>query len=102
MMSKDELKDKLRKAIEGLPHVKAIKSLALFGSYVNGSPGGQSDVDILIDFVPSAVIGYFELFDIQSHLESVVGQSVDLVTPQALSKYFRDQVLAQAEVVYER
>ncbi len=44
----------------------------------------------------------FELFDIQNHLESVVGTTVDLVTPQAISKYFRDEVLAQAEVVYER
>lgn len=100
-MGKDELKDKLRMAVSGLPHVNAVKSLALFGSHVNGSPGEQSDVDVLIEFRPSAAIGYFELFDIQSHLESVVGRHVDLVTPQALSKYFRDQVIAQAEVIYE-
>jgi predicted nucleotidyltransferase len=100
-MSKEELKNKLRMALQGLPHVQSVKSLALFGSYVNGSPSQSSDVDVLIDFYPSSVVGYFELFDIQSHLESAIGLKVDLVTPQAVSKYFRDQVLAQAELVYE-
>ncbi len=100
-MGKDELKNRLRQAVTGLPHLETIRSLSLFGSHVNGSPGEQSDVDVLVDFAPSATIGYFELFDIQSHLESAVGQHVDLVTPQAISRHFRDQVLAQAEVVYE-
>ncbi len=27
---------------------------------------------------------------------------IDLLTPQAISKYFRDEVLAQAEYVYEK
>jgi uncharacterized protein len=101
-MGKTEVKTRLQRAVKDMPHSGAIKSLALFGSYVNGTPGHESDVDVLIDFVPSAVVGYFELFDIQSHLESVVGTKIDLVTPQAISKYFRDQVLAQAEVIYER
>ena len=101
-MGKTEVKTRLQRAVKDMPHSGAIKSLALFGSYVNGTPGHESDVDVLIDFVPSAVVGYFELFDIQTHLESVVGTKIDLVTPQAISKYFKDQVLAQAEVIYER
>ena len=100
-MGKDELKNKLRMAVKGLPHEEAVKSLALFGSYVNGTPRRNSDVDVLIDFYSSAVIGFFELFDIQSHLESVLGMKIDLVTPQAVSKYFKDEVMAQAEVIYE-
>lgn len=100
-MGKNEVKIKLQQAVKNAPHIGAIKSLALFGSYVNGTPGNQSDVDVLIDFFPSAVVGYFELFDIQNYLESVIGTKVDLVTPRAISQYFRDEVLAQAEVVYE-
>jgi predicted nucleotidyltransferase len=70
VMRKEELKNKLRMALQGLPHVQSVKSLALFVSYVNGSPSQSSDVDVLIDFYPSSVVGYFELFDIQSYLES--------------------------------
>jgi len=101
-MGKNEVKMRLQQAVKDMPHSGTIKSLALVGSYVNGTSGHESDVDVLIDFFPSAVLGYFELFDIQSHLESAIGLKVDLVTPQAVSKYFKDQVLAQAEVVYER
>jgi hypothetical protein len=36
----------------------------------------------------------------ESELASVIGRSVDLKTPNDLSLYFRDNVLAQAMVVY--
>ena len=101
-MGKIELKSKLHQALRHVPHGDAIKSLALFGSHVNGLPNDQSDVDVLIDFVPSATIGYFELFDIQSHFETAVGMKIDLVTPSSISKYFREEVLGQAEVIYEK
>jgi len=101
-MGKMELKSKLHQALEHVPHSDAIKSVALFGSHVNGLPNDKSDVDVLIDFVPSATIGYFELFDIQSHFETAVGMKIDLVTPSSISKYFREEVLGQAEVIYEK
>ena len=46
-------------------------------------------------------MGYFELADIQENLERSVGRKVDLLTPRAISKYFRDRVLAEAELIYE-
>ncbi len=42
------------------------------------------------------------LADIKNNFESFLGKAVDLLTPQAISKYFRDEVLAQAEYVYEK
>jgi len=100
-MIKQEIKDKLLEAVKHDPHLADIKSVALFGSHVNGMPGESSDVDVLIDFVPTAVIGFFALSDIKDHFESFLGKAVDLLTPQAISKYFRDEVLVQAEYVYE-
>lgn len=100
-MDKQEIKKRVLDAIEAGPHRNAIKSVALFGSYVNGDAREDSDVDVLIDFQPTAKIGFFELFDIQRNLESFVGRPIDLLTPQAVSIYFRDQVLAQAESIYE-
>jgi hypothetical protein len=37
----------------------------------------------------------------ESELCTIVGRQVDLRTPDELSRYFRDEVLAQAEVIYE-
>ena len=101
-MDKERIKKILLEAIKNSPHFEAIKSVAIFGSYVNGIPNTDSDLDVLIDFEPSAVIGYFALSDIKNNFESFLKKSVDLLTPAAISKHFRDEVLNQAEIVYEK
>jgi predicted nucleotidyltransferase len=101
-MDKQEIKKRLLEAVKEDEHFSDIKSVAIFGSYVNGQALEDSDIDVLIDFVPSAVIGFFALSDIKDNFESFLEKPVDLLTPQAISKYFRDEVLAQAEYVYEK
>jgi uncharacterized protein len=101
-MTKHEIKHVLREAIGRVPHFADIRSVALFGSYVSDRATDQSDVDVLIDFDPGATIGFFALSDIKASLQAALGRRVDLLTPQAISACFRDQVLAQAEYIYER
>ena len=36
----------------------------------------------------------------QDELSEIIGRRVDLNTPKELSKYFRDEVLAEAEDLY--
>ncbi len=100
-MDKQEIKKLLLEAVKKDPNSSDIKYVALFGSYVNGTPREDSDIDVLIDFYPQATVGLFKYVDIQHNLSEAIGKKVDLLTPQAISKYFRDQVLAQAELVYE-
>jgi len=101
-MDKQELKEKLLQAIIQDKHHADIKSVAIFGSYISGMPTEESDIDVLIDFEPTAVIGFFALSDIKNNFETFLQRPVDLLTPQAISKYFRDEVLEQAEYVYEK
>ena len=56
---------------------------------------------MLVQFTEDAHIGFFEYVQIQRNMAAALGLSVDLVTPEALSKYIKPQVLHQAEVVYE-
>ncbi len=100
-MVKEELTARLRRAVEDSPYRADIKSVALFGSYIHGTAGDDSDIDVLIEFTPQATIGLFEFIEIQEQLSAALGRRVDLLTPQALSKYFRDEVLQEAEPVYE-
>jgi predicted nucleotidyltransferase len=100
-MGKTEIKEKLAEALKSCPHRETIKSLAIFGSYAKGTAKKDSDLDVLIELVPKSGIGFFELFDIQEALQAEVGIHIDLLTPQAISKYFRDEVLSQAEYIYE-
>lgn len=62
----------------------------------------ESDIDILIEFEPHAEMGFFEFIEIQDRFTALFGRPVDLVTKGMLSPYFRDQVLASREVVYDR
>ena len=101
-MDKERLKEKLFEAVRANSHLKDIKSVALFGSQATGAAGARSDVDILIDFFPQSVVGFFKYMEIRRSFSEALGCEVDMVTPQALSKYIRDDVLSQAEVIYER
>jgi len=49
---------------------------------------------------PSAHTPGLGFIEIQDELSRLLGRSVDLNTPQDLSRYFRQQVLEQAEVIY--
>jgi len=101
-MDKQEIKRRLLEAVKKDEHLTDIKSVAVFGSCVNGTATADSDVDVLIDFESTAVIGFFALSDIKDNFELFLQKSVDLLTPQAISNYFRDEVLEQAEYVYEK
>jgi len=78
-----------------------IRRLALFGSVVRDDFGPHSDVDVLVQFEPGKTPGW-EFFGMQDELSGILGRKVDLNTPGFLSRYFRERVLAEAEVVYER
>ena len=79
-----------------------IKKISLFGSHLDDTAKHDSDVDLLIEFKPKAVVGFFELIQIQENLAKNLGTKVDLLTPRSLSKYFRKDVLKQAELLYEK
>ena len=76
-----------------------IRRLALFGSVLRDDFGADSDVDVLAEFKPEHVPG-LAFFAMQEELSALFGRQVDLNTPQCLSKYFRDDVLAQAKDLY--
>lgn len=80
-----------------------IRRLSLFGSVLRDDFSPKSDVDILVEFEPEAGVGLFELYDLEQELSRIFGgRKVDLNTCNSLSRYFRDQVLKEAEVQYPR
>lgn len=76
-----------------------IRRLALFGSALRDDFTPESDIDVLVEFEPGARVG-LSFFSMQDELAEILGRKVDLNTPGFLSKYFRDQVLAEARDVY--
>ena len=79
-----------------------IRRLAFFGSVLRDDFTAASDVDILVEFQPDAHVGFFELYDMEQEFSRMLaGRTVDINTPNSLSKYFRDEALDEAEVVYD-
>jgi len=76
-----------------------IRRLAFFGSVLRNDFGPESDVDVLVEFEPGHVPG-LAFLSMEEELSRILGRKVDLNTPGFLSSYFRDQVLAEAEVQY--
>ena len=76
-----------------------IRRLALFGSVLRDDFTPHSDVDVLVEFEAGSTPG-FAYFSMDQELSEVLGRRVDLHTPNSLSKYFRDEVLAEAEELY--
>lgn len=77
-----------------------IKKLSVFGSYLRDDFGPESDVDLLVEFDPEHIPGLFDVAGMEIEFSEMLGRKVDLRTAEDLSRYFRDEVVAQAEVQY--
>lgn len=78
-----------------------IGRLALFGSQLKGTAKPESDIDLLVEFLPEARPTLFDMVSMEIELSKTLGgRKVDLRTSQDLSRYFRDDVVRSAEVQY--
>jgi len=78
-----------------------IRRLSLFGSVLRDDFDETSDVDVLVEFEPGHVPGLIRLAGMERELRGILGgHKVDLRTAEDLSRYFRDEVIAEAQVLY--
>lgn len=80
-MTREEILCELKRKKPDLQKRYPLRSMALFGSYVNGQNGSSSDVDILVDVDPSIGMDFVTLAE---EIEAVLGIPVDLVSSRAL------------------
>jgi uncharacterized protein len=79
-----------------------IRRLSLFGSTLTGATRPDSDIDLLVEFEPTAQPTLLTMARIELELSDLLGgRKVDLRTAQDLSRYFRDEVVRLAELQYE-
>jgi predicted nucleotidyltransferase len=77
-----------------------IRRLSLFGSTLRGEQTPGSDIDLLVQFDPNHVPGYFRLVAMEEELSAIFGRKADLRTPHELSRHFREEVLRSARPLY--
>lgn len=92
-----ELRPILRQEFSRLQERYDIDSLGVFGSYVRGEAGPESDLDVLVRF--RRCPGLFRFIELENDLSDLLGVRVDLVMADALRPNISRRVLAEVETV---
>ena len=77
-----------------------VLELSVFGSVARGEDRDGSDVDLLVTFLPGAIVTLFTLVELQSELAELLRRQVDLVPKDGLKPGIRSEVLADAKTLY--
>jgi predicted nucleotidyltransferase len=77
-----------------------VRELSLFGSAARGEMRPESDIDLLVEFLPNAKVDLVDHAGLMLDLAQVLGRKVDLVSKRGLKPLIRDSVLAEARLLY--
>ncbi|MGG6266582.1 nucleotidyltransferase family protein [Leptolyngbya sp. AN03gr2] len=96
-MERDDVLERLRADRLSLQAFK-VQSLILFGSVARNQATPESDVDLLVEFAQP--IGLLTFVRLKRHLETILGCSVDLGTPNSLKPDLKEPVLQESIRVF--
>ena len=71
-----------------------IRNIRVFGSFARGGASPNSDVDLLVDYVPGQK--GFAFVHFCEEAEALLGRAVDVATEGSLHPMIRERVLAEA------
>ncbi len=77
-----------------------VGELSLFGSAARDEMRPESDIDLLVEFLPDAEIDLVDYAGLMLDLSRLLGRKVDLVSKSGLKPLIRDSVLEEARLVY--
>ena len=80
---------------------KPIEKAWVFGSFSRGEQRPDSDIDILITFVPNTKMG-LQFFGMIDNLEKLLNRSVDLVVEGDLLPFAAKSANRDKKLIYER
>jgi uncharacterized protein len=80
-----------------------VRRLCLFGSALRGELRPESDVDLLVEYESVFTPSFFKLVPLARNLSPFFdGRPIDLVLPDDLHWFIRDDILDSARPIYER
>ncbi|MCB0572778.1 MAG: nucleotidyltransferase domain-containing protein [Phaeodactylibacter sp.] len=80
---------------------KPVNRAYLFGSFVRGEAGPDSDVDILVELDYRNPIGLL-FIRMEQDLARILNRKVDLVSAQGMSKYLKPVIDQEKQLIYAR
>ena len=95
--SKEKILNTLTSLRDNLNKIYRVKTIGLFGSYVNNKQKVTSDIDFLVEFEEDADL--FHLAGLSRYLEEIFNTKVDVISKASLKEDLKKQILE--EVIYE-
>lgn len=86
-------------ALSAICHRYGIAELSVFGSVARGEERPDSDLDLCYVLAPGVRLGW-EIDDLSDELAELFGRPIDLGSRHSLRRLVRDEVLAEAQVIY--
>jgi predicted nucleotidyltransferase len=71
-----------------------VRNIRVFGSLARGDHRPDSDLDLLVDYVPGH--GGFAFVEFCERVEQLLEREVDVITTRSLHPIIRERVLAEA------
>ncbi len=78
-----------------------VKELSVFGSRARGDNRPDSDVDLLVEFLPDTVLGLIGYGRFRDELSQLFGVPVDLAPRHGLKPIIRDYAIPDIKPLYE-
>jgi len=97
VINKEDILTKLKKLKKEIKINYKVKTIGLFGSYVNNKQKDTSDIDFLVEFEDNADL--FHFIGLSRYLEEIFNVKVDVISKPSLKKDLKQHILQ--EVVYE-
>ncbi len=79
-----------------------IEKAWLFGSYARSEEDRNSDIDILVNFIPGIKLTLFKYAHILNDLQTLTGKKVDLVEEGQLKQFAAEGAEKDKILIYER
>src|SRR5881398_1246862 len=77
-----------------------VRELSLFGSAARGEMRPDSDIDLLVEFLPDSSVDLVDYAGLMIDLSDLLGRKVDLVSKNGLKPLIRSSVLQESRLLY--
>ena len=94
MVTLETLRLELREQVLQLAELHGARNLRVFGSVARGESKTNSDLDLLVDWVPGRSL--LDQVGLVQDLEELLGTKVHVGTERSLHWYVRDRILKEA------
>jgi len=79
-----------------------IRKAWIFGSFARGDDNASSDIDLMIEEDDTKKFSYFDLADVQYHLEQLLQRKIDIGFANTIKRHAASHIAKDALLIYEK